>query len=238
MKELNKNWLLEGHIDFEYKKYILLAYLQTVKESFGEKKLYPFLSDLIFHYKNLLSIKENKQLLHENFPKQISKADFDKLQLVYKEIVNDDDIMAQIEEIISYSLPKMKEGLEQGRDLYEEIQLRMSISPIGITPLYPDEGYLFIYTDPDKETRVYEYQISIFESADEKYRGVHTSYIENFRKGMGTTFESLKLDLIKRYKKLPNPATYLINADIHAPFHESVLPVAKRLLVKHIYAGI
>ncbi|MFL5728155.1 MAG: hypothetical protein ACJ75J_01605, partial [Cytophagaceae bacterium] len=106
MKDLNKNWLTEGLMDFEYKKYLLLAYLQYVKENFNERKLYPYLSDLLFHYKNLLSIKDNKKLLRENFPKQISKADFEKLELIYDEIVNDDKVMQEIEDILAFSLPK------------------------------------------------------------------------------------------------------------------------------------
>lgn len=237
MKELNKNWLTEGLMDFEYKKYILLAYLKTVKKNFGEKKLYPYLSDLLFHYRNLLSIKENKQLLHENFPKQISKADFEKLQIIYKELVNDDRIMSELEEILSFSIPKFKEHLTEGKDIYEEIEENISISPVGISPLYPDEGYLFFYQDEGKETKVYEYQITIFENAEERFRGVHTSFIESFRKGLGITFEAMKIDLVKRYKKLPNPATYLINTRVSVPFDESLLPIAKRLLVKHIYTA-
>lgn len=234
MKELNKNWITEGLIDFEYKKYILLAYLKTVRENFDGKKLYPFLSDLLFHYKNLLSIKENKQLIHENFPKEISKADFEKLELIYKEIIEDDAIMSELESIISFSLPKMKDHLQNGKEIYEEIEENLSISPVGISPLYPDEGYLLFYMN-DRETRVYEYQITLFENADEKFRGVHTSFLETFTKGIGITFESIKVDLIKKYKKLPNPATYLINSKIHVPFNESLLPIGKRLLVKYIY---
>jgi hypothetical protein len=237
MNELNKNWITEGLIDFEYKKYILLAYLKTVKENFNEKKLYPFLSDLIFHYKNLLSLKENKQLIHENFPKEISKADFEKLQLIYKEIVDDDKTMAEIEEIISFSLPKMKEHLKDGKEIYEEIEDKISISLVGISPLRPDEGYLFFYVDNQYETRIYEYQITLFENSVERFRGVHTSFLEAVRKGIGTTFESLKIDLVKKYKKLPNPATYLINSKISVPFDESMMPIAKRLLVKHIYSA-
>ena len=235
MKELNKNWLTEGLVDSEYKKYILLAYLKTVKENFNEKKLYPYLSDLLFHYRNLLSIKENKQLIHENFPKQVSKADFEKLQIIYKELVNDDSVMAELEEILSFSIPKFKEHLTEGKDIYEEIEHKIEISPVGISPLYPDEGYLFFYQDHAKETKVYQYQITIFENAEERFRGVHTSFIESFRKGLGITFESIRIDLVKKYKMLPNPATYLINSRITVPFDESLLPIAKRLLVKHIY---
>ena len=39
MKQLNPNWLTEGWVDFEYKKYLLLAYLQKVSIDFDERKL-------------------------------------------------------------------------------------------------------------------------------------------------------------------------------------------------------
>lgn len=182
-----------------------------------------------------MSIKENKQLIHENFPKEITRADFEKLKIIYKAIVEDDKIMSEIEDILSFSIPKVKEQLIEGKDIYEEIECHISIAPVGISPLYPDEGYLLFYMN-QRETRVYEYQITIFESAEEKYRGIHTVFLETFTKGVGVTFESIKLDLVKRYKKLPNPATYLVDSKIIAPFEESLLPIAKRLLVKTIYS--
>ena len=49
MEKLSQDWLTQGLIDFEYKKYVLLAYLKTAKESFGRVELYPFLTDLVFH---------------------------------------------------------------------------------------------------------------------------------------------------------------------------------------------
>jgi hypothetical protein len=81
---------------------------------------------------------------------------------------------------------------------------------------------------------VYRYQITVFENANEKFRGVHTQYIESETKGIGRTFEQLKLDLIKRYKELPNPATYMILTNIKFPYQHTLLPIAKRLLVKYI----
>lgn len=41
MKTLSENWLTDGWIDFEYKKYILLACLQHVGGQFKEVKLDP-----------------------------------------------------------------------------------------------------------------------------------------------------------------------------------------------------
>lgn len=234
MKALDKNWLTEGLIDFEYKKYILLAYLQEVKGNFNQRKLYPFLSDLVFHYQNLLSIKENKDIIYENFPKQITKADFEKLTISYKKIVKDNDFMADIEEILLYAIPKLKEMLTEGKDIYEYMEEHISISPIGLSPLYPDEGYLFFGGYNFSETKIYQYQITIFQHAFEKYRGVHTSYVDSVKMGVGITYENVKIDLIKRNKQLPNPATYLVESKVLCPFDETLLPIAKRLLVKYV----
>ena len=235
MKELNKNWLTEGLIDFEYKKYILLAYLNDVKGSFHEKKLYPFLSDLLFHYQNLLQLKENKKLLKEHFPKQISSADFEKLEVIYEELVNDDKIMRELEEIVLFALPKLKDQLVEGKEIYEDIEDKLSISPVGLSPLNLDSGYLLFYVNNRRETQVYEYQVTLFQTAEAKYRGIHTQFIECISKTLGNTFESIKLELIKKYKRLPNPATFLVNSNNSYPFDETVLPITKRLLVKKLY---
>ena len=50
MKQLSETWFVEGYIDFELKKYTLLAYLQQINKYFNENKLYPQLSDLFFPY--------------------------------------------------------------------------------------------------------------------------------------------------------------------------------------------
>ena len=41
MKTLSETWFADGYIDFELKKYVLLAYLQEVSKCFNENKLYP-----------------------------------------------------------------------------------------------------------------------------------------------------------------------------------------------------
>ena len=103
MEKLSKDWLTQGLIDFEYKKYLLLAYLQTARKSFSKVELYPFLADLIFHYRNLMSVKENKTLIRESFPKEISPEEIRHLELRYREIVEDDAIMAELDAIIEFA---------------------------------------------------------------------------------------------------------------------------------------
>ena len=234
MEKLSKDWLTQGLIDAEYKKYVLLAYLKTVKQSFSRVELYPFLADLIFHYRNLLAVKENKALIRESFPKEISLEEFKKLELSYRQMIDDDAVMSELESIIEFSIPHIKDSLQEGSVIYEYVESNCEISPIGVTPLYAKEGYLFVSQPPEKETNVYRYQMSIFEDSQEQLRSLNTQFIESVPKTTWNTYERIKLDLVKRYRDLPNPAAFLILAKMKFPFSETLMPVAKRLFVKHI----
>lgn len=234
MEKLSKDWLTQGLIDFEYKKYVLMAYLQTVKNSFGKVELYPFLADLVFHFRNLQALKENKALIRESFPKELSLEEFKKLEITYREMIEDDSVMSELESIINFALPQIKDSLQEGSVIYEYVESQCEISPIGVTPLYAKEGYLFVTQPPEKETNIYRYQMSIFEGSQEQLRSLNTEFIERVEKSPLNTYERLKLDLIRKFKDLPNPAAYLILARMKFPFAETLMPVAKRLFVKHI----
>jgi len=234
MEKLSKDWLTQGLIDFEYKKYLLMAYLQTVKNSFGKVELYPFLADLVFHYRNLQALKENKALIRDSFPKELSLEEFRKLELSYREMIEDDVVMGELESIINFALPQIKDSLQEGSIIYEYVESQCEISPVGVTPLYAKEGYLFVTQPPEKETNIYRYQMSIFEGSQEQLRSLNTEFIERVDKNPSNTYERLKLELIRKFKDLPNPAAYLILARMKFPFVETLMPVAKRLFVKHI----
>ena len=234
MERLSKEWLTQGLIDFEYKKYILLGYLKRVKESFGKVELYPHMADLVFHYRNLLAIKENKTLLRESFPKEISLEEFKKLELSYRQLIDDDVVMGELESIIEFAIPQVKDSLQEGSVIFEYVESQCEISPVGVTPLYAKEGYLFVSQPPERETKVYRYQVSIFGDSQEQLRSLNTEFIDTVSKSTVTTYESIKLELIRKFKDLPNPATFLIISRMKFPFTETLMPVAKRLFVKHI----
>ena len=232
--KLQENWLTEGLIDFEYKKYVLLAYMKEIMSNFGAKKLYPFLSELVFHYNNLLQLKENKSLLYENFPKKVSRADFEKLKLTYERIVKDDEMMLEIEEVIHFSLPRLKEGLDTGAELYEEIARHIDIEPIGIAPLFKKEGYLFICGNDAREAHVFRFKITTIHTADEKFESISTEFLEVLPRNLTNTLEKIKIDLIRQNRSLPNPATFAAFARLRCPMTETLLPITKRKLVQHI----
>src|SRR3569623_536852 len=144
MKTLSETWFADGYIDFELKKYTLLAYLQEVNKYFYEHKLYPQLSDIIFHYNNLIAFRENKKFLQEQFPKKLTGIQIEKLQVLYEQMMDDDELMQQLEEIIHYATNEMRSTINNGTELYEMVEDKLKISPVGIIPLEQNEGYFFL----------------------------------------------------------------------------------------------
>jgi len=234
MDLLRDNWLTEGLIDFEYKKYQLLAYLKKVRDSFGRVELYPHLSDLVFHYRNLMMLRESKMIIGESFPKEIPNESIKKLEISYRKMVEDDNVMREIESIMEYALPQFKASLDEGAFIYEFVESKCEISPIGLTTLYAKEGYLFVVQPPEKETNIYRYQITFFEQSSEPMRGIQTSFVETQVRNIATTYENMKVALAKKYSAMPNPAAYLVASKLRFPYLQTLMPVAKRLLVKEI----
>lgn len=231
---LSETWFMEGYIDYELQKYRLLAYLQEVKKYFNETKLYPQLSDMVAHYNNLLLFKANKQLMQDSFPKKMTAIDTQKLTVVYERILTDNELMAELEEITSFALGEMKSTISEGAEIYELIEKQLLIEPVGIMPLYKNEGYVFLRYTGHQEVRVYNYSVSLFEHKDARYKGIKMNYIDCRTRNLATTYEQIKLDIVREIRTLPNPAVYMVEFPVQVPFHETLLPIAKRVLVRHI----
>lgn len=231
---LSKNWLTENIIDFEYKKYVLLAYLQHVQSDFKQPVLYPHMAELIEHYRKLLDFNKASEMVKSMDKGELSGIDMERFELLYEKTLQNDSVMSELEEIVDYAIPRFKYHLSQGKSIYEDIEQQLNLVPIGIVPLYKQEGYLLLKSNEVSETRVYEYRITLFQNAGERYRGIHTEYIDTFRNSLINTFEGIKKNLIQQHKKLPNPATYLIESEKQYPVDGTLLPIASRMLVRYL----
>lgn len=236
MATLSNNWLTERYIDFEYKKYVLLAFLQDVDRDFEVQKLYPALKELVTHYRQLTAIKDKKDELAGSFPKKAKELDAENMEIVYEKIFQDSQLMVELESIINFSLPQFERYLAEGKKIYETIESQLNIFPVGVVPIHAKEGYIFIRDGKNADTKVYEYDITLFEQPDGKYRGIHTQYIKTCESGIRFSYQYIKLELIKEKQELPNPATYAIESEWKLPLEETLLPIAKRRLLKFVEA--
>lgn len=231
---LSETWFMDGYIDFELQKYRLLAYLKEVRDGFHHTHLYPYLSDVIYHYNNLVSFRQNKRFLQDNFPKRLDRIDLQKMELVYERMLADSEIMQELERIADYGIEEMRQTISEGAEIYDQIEKQMQVEPVGIMPLYKNEGYIFIRYGNYNEVRIYNYTITLFEHKDARYKGIRMEYMDSRTKNLANTYEQIKLDVIRSYRTLPNPAVYKVEYPLAVPFNETLLPVTKRVLVKHI----
>lgn len=221
--------ITDRELDLEHRKYLLLAYLQKVGSRFQEKRLYPYLNELKRQYSELLSFKGKKDELANAFSRDMNGIDLEKKRLTYEASVESDAFMEDIDGIIELGLPQIKERLKDGEELRNSVMDHVAVRPVGLLPLRKREGYLLL-SRPD-EWRAYRFRLNMVQdpSEEQRYRDLRTRYITSFRKI--NTPEKLKDRLIKENAELPDPAVFLIDTELLVPHIETLLPIAKQLLM-------
>lgn len=234
MFSLNQNWITESHIDFEYKKYMVLAYLQEVEHCLTESKLFPVISDLKKHHRNLLLLKSQKESVDNSFPKQLEGINFTTLALNYQSATNDDKVMATLQSIIDFSLPLFQQYLNQGNKIARFVEDHLCITPVGIMPIRTCEGYVLITCKGLRTIEVYQYVVSLYDDVNNQFPSIKFNYKSTYEYSLSNTFEKIKQDLILKQQQFPNPAAFCITSDFQFPLMETLLPLAKISLSKHL----
>ena len=234
MNMLDQNWVTDSPLDFEYKKYLLLAYLQQCKSHFDETKLYPPLGHLMQHYRNLHELKSNIDQMQAAFPKELSGLDLKNLTLHFENSIKSDEQFLTITELMDFAIPTMKSTLEDGQQLFDLVEKNIELAPVGIMPVYNHDGYVFIHENHTEDVHIYQYHYSIIHAADEKYRSLSMNYLYRETRSISNSIENIKLKLIRLYKDLPQPATFLCQSKLYFPLIETLVPVTRRLMMKSL----
>lgn len=234
MGTLSENWITEHLLDFEYKKYMLLGYLQQVKKHFNEQKLYPDFAELIAHYKNLIELKSNTFSIENKFKKNLKGFDFENMKLVYDDIT-DSELLEELKLIISFSEPLMAKEIHIGKSIFDYAEDHIIAEHIGILPLYKTEGFFLLAPYQSKQVQVYSYQFSKINLLQQEVYGLTTNFFSTYTISLGKPVDKLKHEIIASNPDFPNPPVYLFKAKAELPKDETFLPVAKRLLYKQVH---
>lgn len=231
---MNKNWIIEDMIDFEYKQYQLLAYLKEIEKKLIQNKLFPTYQELNIHYHDLLSLKEN--LNHDQFAsKELKSIDLELKELVFVSRIEKNPVLEEIDKIIDFSLPKIHYYLQEAKVLYETVKNNLHISRVGLIAPYNQEGYLFLKHFKAKQIKVFRYSLNLLKTDNEHILDYQTQLIATYSSSLKWTYENIKFDLIKKKNDdLPIPATYIIESENAVPMYETFLPLAKQVLYEFV----
>tara|TARA_Y100000385_G_scaffold166289_1_gene172350 strand:- start:1042 stop:1767 length:726 start_codon:yes stop_codon:yes gene_type:complete len=232
--KLNNNWYSDGWIDFELKKYKLLAYLQKADDFFKQSKLYPVLSELIQHYNHLNNYQKNQEQLISKLKKEIKSIDLKKMKIIFKKHHFSDQFIDELMKIIHFAQKEIKKSIQHGEETYHHLSSNISFDTVGLIPFYNKEGYLIISRNSDQTLKVYRYNYSYIQQENDLFHNLKTNEIHHDFSTLSSSLTSVKLKLIKKYKDLPNPATYSLHSQLNISFEHSILPIGKRWLLKEI----
>jgi hypothetical protein len=235
MTKLHDDWLTEGIFDFEYKKYVLLDYLQHINGEFTSNRLYPSLQDLKLHLETCTLLQSNKNAIRNSFPKTLKGLDMSAAKLVYEDTLHDDVYLSELNYILDFAIPRFSKAMNEGVDRLSEVGENIKISPVGIVPLRTEEGYLFFLNSYERMVTIFRYQLALYNEMRERY--LKTVLIDSVRTSIGTTIEQIKIDLTRKFQAWPNPATYVVESKYDYPLEETLLPVVQRLMVKQMNAA-
>lgn len=223
--------------DVERTQFEVLSGLKKIRSNFQHNKIYPDLAQLIDLHSSLQTIIDNAGSLQNKQPRVLSDINLAERKLVYDDIPVGDETFAQIRDLIFWAMPHILTAIEEGRMMFEFVDENLALEVVGILPSYLEEGYFFVPDNAHSTLHLMKYELSVFTGAGERYRSLKTNVI----KSISETFirqpaQTLKLELVHEFPELPNPATYSVHTDLDFPFHETILPVAKRQLLRQLFS--
>lgn len=221
--------------DAESARYRVLDALKTIRREFSRNRIYPSLSNLIDVYGVLRKVSEGGRALNEELPRRIVGLDLENNKLVTEPMELPNSELAAVSGLIEWALPEIVAMIEEGRTIFNFVDDNLSVEEVGIIPSYVEEGYILVPEIDRGLLHVLRYEVSIFTDASERYRNLKTTTVQTMPlAAIGRTPSSLKQELIEVYRDLPNPATYYFNTDLDFPYTETLLPVAKRKLLRQL----
>lgn len=116
---LDLSWYYKNPIDFEYKQWILFAYLKKVDEAFYNKIFSPWL----LHTEKLTEDMRLSLQYLEGFKKGLVKKSiffsFEGISLVESNPISNKEIEV-VEEVVRFSIPLLDQRIDLGRKLHSQ----------------------------------------------------------------------------------------------------------------------
>lgn len=235
MGSLRFETFLEAGQDFESTQYRILSSLQEARREFSNNVLYPHLGELVSLHQSLQEMAQQLAQFRDALPRRIKGVDLEAGKIAYERVALGAGQVTFMEDMIAWALPHIQAAIEEGRAIFEFVEESLHLEEVGIVPSFVEEGYLLVPDFRGHALHVLRYDLSIFTQAEERFRTLKTMHVRSVPVGeIIPSPQSIKLDILAHDRSLPNPATYFFDTDLDFPYEQTMLPVVKRKLMRHL----
>jgi len=234
MKQLPDTWFCDQPIDFEHKQYVLLDYLQQVREDFSLMKVYPTLGEIGKHMDNMESFRMQQKLVLDRM-KKATGFNWQTNEIIYEE-AEPTAKLKEVNSIMEYAMSNLSIWKTRGQEIYDRVEKMMKWKTVGIIPGdYVDEGYFMVRLH-EKLTLSYRYRVNKLILNNESFWSINLFLVDENNHRFAT-YENIKNDIIRKNPDLPVPLTFSVETD-RFPLEETILPIVKRIGLMRIRRGI
>lgn len=237
MRSLTIDLFTSSIEDKELSEYKVLAVLKFYRKQLRKNLLYPTFSELIEIFNMLSSLRNQKSGFKRTLPghyndyQQKRPEAFNEYDTDYIDEYN----ILNIFRFIDWSMPRIKELLNEGIAIFDFVESQIEINEFGDFPFYKDDGYFLARDGNQNIMHVFKYVLSRVPGSDVPFKSFKTSLIDSISDGKGAIkSEHDKINLVQKCADVKLPAMFEIKSEIDLPFHETILPVAKRILINKI----
>jgi hypothetical protein len=233
---METDWVFQEPIDFEHKKYVLLAYFKKVDDLLLQNKIYPTFIELSLHLASLQTLVKEKVILSTN--KTFLSCDDEVLlkELTAKSIpeLNTDEKI-ELQKIVHHSATQFLDYFSVVKSywatIYESIDMTIKRNRKYLTK---PKGYI-VYTHTNhNHIHVWEYQINeLAPNIDEYNIKINLIYEGNKKElSLNKVIEQYSSFTERESKIAP---VFDFKSTKEYPIDETLLPLFKRRLLAHIY---
>ena len=231
MDRVHFDSLFSSDTDWEMNQYKILAGIKLYRNDFRLKKIYPALDDLLKLSTLLENLVDKQDILYSNLNEEMEELSHNK-GLNFESINNSISDQQFFIELVQWSLPHIKDVMEEGIVLYDFVEKNIKIKQLSLLPLSKDEGYYLVPDNIEKKLYIYRFKYSLNSSNNLSDKALNTRLLDSVDMPLIISSELIKKYLISNYKDFPNHASFLCETDIDFPFQESLFPIAKRKLIE------
>jgi hypothetical protein len=223
--------------DLEQAQYEALAALQRIHKAFTRNEVFPHLAEMIRLKRDMELFVSESDHIRDALPRRISGVDWEEGEVRYEELEGAHLPGFVLEPLTRWLLPKIQTSINEGRTICDFVEEHADFETVGIIPQHQREGYLLIRVDGEDLFRVVRFAAWVLSGEEGWYHSLrtHATWISpELVDGPVDSPASWKQALLDINPDLPNPATFFLNVDVAFPFEETVLPLAKRRLLRYL----